>query len=752
MAMSPTLQLLNSWLARVACEGGFILLVAWLLMKLVGQPVRKLQVGIWGALAALIVAVGCTLSPWLPLRLLKPVNADPLLAVIKPASHAGGPVALPVYVVGPREYSEPTPETYFVLPADGASAPAFGGLPAQPPLPAKEPGKQATARAKPLFSFSWLEVLAAVAWLYPACIALFACRWLRAQMALRRIAQLASPAPANVLRLARTMTGSVRAFPLMLVSDRLAVPATWGLLHPKILIPASMCEPNQESRLRCVLAHELAHIERTDALACVLLSAAQALYFFCPWFWWLRRQIRLCQEYIADARAAGQAASPADYAQLLLSFTSSGQMPQGAFGVIGRESDLFRRISMLLEDRTIESRCPRRWSMAIAIVLVSGAIVMSGLGLASRASAGPDDEIPAPPTPPAVPALAPVPPFPPAPPAAIAGWLLTDADDAQKAEDDSSSAAEDYRKAKEEYQKAMKHLQEAQRQWAKQTAEHARHMAEEQKRRIQVQVDDEDGAPGEMKRLKLIARLHGGRGRLGIFYSPPSETLAEQLNLPDKEGIVITDVAKGSAAEKAGLKAHDILLEIDGHPVPRDGAELSKFVKGLKADKELEAVVLRKGQKETIKGLKLAEAKEEKDGDLGEGFGRVFHAMPVPPIPPVPPAFGPDNALAVHSGRGVTVTVNRDHDHFTVRRREGNLAITVTGSVSDGKSKVAKIRIKDEKNSRDYDSIDAVPDRYQEKVKHLVNLTQEEGGQIKIKHKDRHNDKDKDEDKDEDEE
>src|SRR5262249_8614267 len=158
---------------------------------------------------------------------------------------------------------------------------------------------------------------------------------------------------------------------------------------------------------------------------CVLLSFAQALYFFCPWFWWLRRQIRLCQEYVADARAAAQATSPADYAQLLLSFTSSGPTPQGAFGVIGRESDLFRRISMLLEDRRIESRCPRRWSLAVAGVLVSSAIVMSGLGLASRASAGPDDEVPAPPAPPAAPALAPLPPVPPSPPAAIAGgWLL----------------------------------------------------------------------------------------------------------------------------------------------------------------------------------------------------------------------------------------------------------------------------------------------------------------------------------------
>ena len=101
-----------------------------------------------------------------------------------------------------------------------------------------------------------------------------------------------------------------------------------------------------------------------------------------------------------------------------------------------------------------------------------------------------------------------------------------------------------------------------------------------------------------------------------------------------------------------------------------------------------------------------------------------------------------------------TVTVNREHDRVVARRREGNLVITVTGSVEDGKSKVAKIHVKDEKNSTDYDSVDAVPDRYREKVKHLVALTQEEGGKIEIKVKAKHRakDKDKDEDNNEDEE
>src|SRR5438094_259744 len=106
--MSPTVQFLNSWLVRVASEGGFILLAAWMLMKLVGQPVRKLQVGIWGALAALIIAVGCTLSPWLPLRLLTARDTGPHMPSIQPALIPGRPGAQPLTVVGPSVGSEPT--------------------------------------------------------------------------------------------------------------------------------------------------------------------------------------------------------------------------------------------------------------------------------------------------------------------------------------------------------------------------------------------------------------------------------------------------------------------------------------------------------------------------------------------------------------------------------------------------------------------------------------------------------------------
>src|SRR5262249_45076727 len=138
-----------------------------------------------------------------------------------------------------------------------------------------------------------------------------------------------------------------------------------------------------------------------------------------------------------------------------------------------------------------------------------------------------------------------------------------------------------------------------------------------------------EGAKEALKAMaeahKALEQLHGqfpqfaqgamavrvGAGRLGVRVEKPSAAMADQLDLPKGQGMVVVDVVKESAAAKAGLKANDILLELDGKAVPSDSAEFSKQVRAIKADEDVSAVVLRKGRKETVKGIKLPEAKAE---------------------------------------------------------------------------------------------------------------------------------------------
>src|SRR5262249_6081611 len=76
-----------------------------------------------------------------------------------------------------------------------------------------------------------------------------------------------------------------------------------------------------------------------------------------------------------------------------------------------------------------------------------------------------------------------------------------------------------------------------------------------------------------------------------------------------------------SAAAKAGLKANDILLEVDGKAVSNEPQDLVRMLQGFKPDTTVDVTVLRKGRKETIKGITLPEAAPPQPGFAPGGFG-----------------------------------------------------------------------------------------------------------------------------------
>jgi C-terminal processing protease CtpA/Prc len=51
---------------------------------------------------------------------------------------------------------------------------------------------------------------------------------------------------------------------------------------------------------------------------------------------------------------------------------------------------------------------------------------------------------------------------------------------------------------------------------------------------------------------------------IGIGVNAPDDTLRAHLDLPAGQGLVANEIVKGSPAEKAGMKVHDVLLELGG--------------------------------------------------------------------------------------------------------------------------------------------------------------------------------------------
>lgn len=90
------------------------------------------------------------------------------------------------------------------------------------------------------------------------------------------------------------------------------------------------------------------------------------------------------------------------------------------------------------------------------------------------------------------------------------------------------------------------------------------------------------------------------RPYLGITMQPVTEELANHYSLKTLDGAVILDIKSDSPADKAGLKAMDIITEFDNKLV-KSTSELQKLVIQSEVNKTVKVKVLRNGQTKTLK-------------------------------------------------------------------------------------------------------------------------------------------------------
>jgi serine protease Do len=98
---------------------------------------------------------------------------------------------------------------------------------------------------------------------------------------------------------------------------------------------------------------------------------------------------------------------------------------------------------------------------------------------------------------------------------------------------------------------------------------------------------------------KLIKGEPIARGMLGIGIEDLSSDMAEILNLKNTKGVIITDVHKDSAADKAKLKRYDVIIEFNGEKVELAN-ELKNRVSMVQPGTKVKLVVIRDGKKKTI--------------------------------------------------------------------------------------------------------------------------------------------------------
>jgi serine protease Do len=82
--------------------------------------------------------------------------------------------------------------------------------------------------------------------------------------------------------------------------------------------------------------------------------------------------------------------------------------------------------------------------------------------------------------------------------------------------------------------------------------------------------------------------------RLGLEFIEIGEQLAASYQLERDNGVLVASVQAGSAAAKAGVKAGDIVLELDGHEI-KDGGDLRSVVEDADAGETVKIKLLRAG-------------------------------------------------------------------------------------------------------------------------------------------------------------
>jgi TonB family protein len=153
-----------------------------------------------------------------------------------------------------------------------------------------------------------------------------------------------------------------RSVRLLQCSSTLAMPLTWGILRPVILLP-SRATLWTEDRCRIVLSHELAHIARHDWLLQICAEVARCFYWFHPLVWLASARLRQESERASDDAVLRSGVAPSHYASELLDLArtleNSGRAWSTALA-IARPSNLQRRFAAMLNPsinrRTLSAR------------------------------------------------------------------------------------------------------------------------------------------------------------------------------------------------------------------------------------------------------------------------------------------------------------------------------------------------------------------------------------------------------------
>ncbi len=104
-------------------------------------------------------------------------------------------------------------------------------------------------------------------------------------------------------------------------------------------------------------------------------------------------------------------------------------------------------------------------------------------------------------------------------------------------------------------------------------------------------------AKGIIDQLKTSGNVT--RGWVGVSIQEISKELSEYYKLKDNEGVLVVEAFEGNPAEKAGIKANDIIIEIDNVKI-KDNRGLTNIIASKTVGSKIKVKALRNGETKTF--------------------------------------------------------------------------------------------------------------------------------------------------------
>lgn len=165
------------------------------------------------------------------------------------------------------------------------------------------------------------------------------------------------------------------------VSDSIGTPAVVGWMRPMLLVPANWTKWTKLER-QAVIAHELAHVRRSDYLTTAMSQCALAVNFFHPLAHAIIARLRLNQELAADRLAAEILGGTQQYIEILAGLALRQPMirtPGPAQAFLPPRRMFVRRLEMMNDNRFKPRGQSKLYAAFASLAVVSVTVFASGL-------------------------------------------------------------------------------------------------------------------------------------------------------------------------------------------------------------------------------------------------------------------------------------------------------------------------------------------------------------------------------------